>query len=166
MKRELTTLLASAFTVAALVIAMLAMTSPAIADGAKQISGVGFWPGPGECTDPQGDGSSYAVKMTGDLKGCHYTFVETSVCSPSGTYREAGTEIFVDKDGGGSFKTTYTFEAKYQDCANAAGEIFGRCQHPIVPGSGTGIYEGVTGRLDFKDDVQAGNFPYRGHLRP
>ena len=63
------------------------------------------------------------------------------------------------------YKTTCTFEAKYQDCANLGGEIFGRCQHPIVPGSGTDIYEGVTGRLDFKDNIEAGNFPYRGHLR-
>ena len=44
-------------------------------------------------------------------------------------------------------------------------EIFGRCQHPIVAGSGTGVFEGVTGRLDFKDDIAAGNFPYRGHFK-
>jgi hypothetical protein len=41
--------------------------------------------------------------------------------------------------------------------------LFG--QHPIVEGSGTGILEGVTGRLYFKDDVEAGTFPYRGHLQ-
>jgi hypothetical protein len=33
------------------------------------------------------------------------------------------------------------------------------------PGSGKGIFEGVTGRLDVKDDVTVRNFPYRGHLR-
>jgi hypothetical protein len=46
-----------------------------------------------------------------------------------------------------------------------AGAIFERCQHPIVEGSGTGIYEGVSGRLDFRNDVEAGNYPYKGHLR-
>ena len=41
----------------------------------------------------------------------------------------------------------------------------GRCQHLVLEGSGTGVFGGVTGRLDFKDDVEAGNFPYRGQLR-
>jgi hypothetical protein len=48
---------------------------------------------------------------------------------------------------------------------NLSGEIFGRCQHPIVEGSGTCNYEGVGGQLFFKDDVESGTFPYRGHLR-
>jgi hypothetical protein len=34
----------------------------------------------------------------------------------------------------------------------------------MVKGSGEGVFEGATGRLDFKDDVSVGNFPYRGHL--
>ncbi|MDI3285224.1 hypothetical protein [Polyangium sp. 15x6] len=36
-----------------------------------------------------------------------------------------------------------------------------------VLGSGTGVFEGVRGRLDFKDDVDAVpiRFLYRGHLR-
>jgi hypothetical protein len=101
--------------------------------------------------------------MTGDLEGCLYTFVESAKCSPSGVYLETGTETFVGQ--GGTFRTTYRFEAKYQDCANLAVEIHGRCQHPIIAGSGTGPFEGVTGRLDFKDDIEAGNFPYRGHLK-
>jgi hypothetical protein len=119
----------------------------------------------GECVDPEGVGADYAFVMTGDLEGCLYTFVETAESSPSGTYRETGTELFVASDGSGTFETTYRFEAKYEDVANPSTEIFGRCQHPIVKGSDTGILEGVTGRLDFKDDVEAGNFPYRGHLR-
>jgi hypothetical protein len=102
------------------------------------------------------------------LEGCLYTFVGPHKSSPSGTYRETGTETFVgsylDK-GSGTFETTYRFEAKYEDVDNLVGEQFGRCQHSIVEGSGTGIFEGVTGRIDFKDDVEAGNFPYRGHLQ-
>jgi hypothetical protein len=166
MKRRLAFLAVTALAVVALINVALAFPSPASAEGATQISGIGYWAGPGECTDPEGEGSDFALKMTGNLAGCLYTFVETSVCSPSGTYRETGTEVFVEQGSGNdTFMTDYQFEAKYQDCTNLVGEVFGSCQHPIIAGSGKGIFEGVTGRLDFKDDVEAGNFPYRGHLR-
>lgn len=140
------------------------------ARGATQISGIGFYATTGEC-ETQIKGAAYAVKMTGDLEGCLYVFIDDFECSPSGTYREQGREYFVGTYNGktGTFWTTYKFEAKYEGCAaNGApfgAEIFGRCQHPIVKGSGEGSFEGVTGRLDFKDDVEAGNFPYRGHLK-
>jgi len=155
--------LAMAVMVAAMVVVSTA-PSPALAGGATQISGVGFFDEDDSC-DSGSVGAHFALIMTGDLEGCLYTFVETAESSPSGTYRETGTELFVDSEGAGTFETTYRFEAKYEDVANLAGEIFGRCQHPIVEGSGTGIFEGVTGRLDFKDDVETGNFLYRGHLR-
>src|SRR5262249_3663241 len=141
--------------------------SPTLAEGATQISGIGFFADPGECADSEGNGADFALSMTGDLEGCLYVFVDTATCSPSGTYRETGNEIFVGQYTGeaGAFRTTYQFEAKYQDCPNLGGEIVGRCQHPLIANSGDGVFEGVTGRLDFKDDVAAGNFPYRGHLR-
>lgn len=140
--------------------------SQAIA-GATQFSGVGFFAEPGECNDPEGAGSDYALLMTGDLDGCHYVFVETSQCSAGGAYRETGTETFVGRYNGapGTFRTTYLFTAKYRDCANLAGQIAGRCQHPLKAGSGEGAFEGVTGRFDMRDDVEAGNFSYRGHFR-
>ena len=135
--------------------------------GATQISGIGYFDLDGECNDPEGQGSSYNLTMTGDLEGCHYIFIETAVCSPGGAYRERGTETFVGAYNGttGTFRTTYLFTGTYKDCANLIGEIAGRCQHPITAGSGEGVFEGVTGRLDFKDDIEAGNFPYRGHFR-
>ena len=135
--------------------------------GATQISGIGYYAGPSECNDPEGVGSTYDLTMTGDLEGCHYVFVETARCSAGGAYRETGTETFVGRYNGapGTFETTYRFTAKYTDCANLVGEIVGRCQHPITAGSGEGVFEGVTGRLDFKDDIEMGNFPYRGHFR-
>ena len=43
-------------------------------------------------------------------------------------------------------------------------EVKGRCQHPIITGSGTGGFAGATGRLDFKDQVSTGRFFYRGHI--
>ena len=135
--------------------------------GATQISGIGYFAGPAQCNDPEGQGSDYDLIMTGDLEGCHYVFVETARCSAGGTYSETGTETFVGLYNGapGTFETTYRFTAKYTDCANLVGEIVGRCQHPITAGSGEGVFEGVTGRLDFKDDIETGNFPYRGHFR-
>lgn len=141
--------------------------------GATQISGIGYYAEDGQCTDPQGTGSSYKLLMTGDLQGCHYVFVETASCTPGGTYTERGTETFVGHYNGadGTFRTTYLFTAKFTECITPtgeivpAGEIVGRCQHPLVAGSGTGVFEGVTGRVDMKDDIETGSFPYRGHFR-
>lgn len=150
------------------VMVLLLIVAPASAGGATQISGIAFFDESGECTDPEGAGADFANKMTGDLEGCLYVFVETSTCSPSGAYKETGTEVYVGGGGegdNGTFMTAYRFTAKYEDCPNLINEIFGRCQHPIIAGSGTEDFEGVTGRLDFKDDIAAGNFPYRGHLR-
>jgi hypothetical protein len=167
MNRRFTRVVLTALAVLALHIVVLAMPSQALAAGATQSSGIAFPAAEGACVDPEGQGSDFALTMTGDLEGCHYVFVETAVCSPSGTYRETGTEIFVGDYNGqaGTFETTYLFTAKYVDCPNLIDEIVGRCQHPIVAGSGRGVFEGVSGRLDFKDDIEAGNFPYRGHLR-
>jgi len=137
--------------------------------GATQISGVGYYATPGECNYVS-QGAAYAIKMTGELEGCLYAFIDDFECSPSGTYREEGREYFVGTYNGqpGTFWTTYKFEARYEGCNNGApegAEIFGRCQHPIVAGSGTGVFNGVSGQINFKDDIEAGNFPYRGQLR-
>ena len=149
---------------AATLLALILAAPAALAGGATQISGVAFFDEADTC-DSASVGADFALLMTGDLDGCLYTFVQTAQSSPSGTYRETGTELFVASDGAGTFETTYRFEAKYEDVDTLSGEIFGRCQHPIVEGSGTGIYDGVSGQLFFKDDVEAGTFPYRGHLR-
>ena len=134
--------------------------------GATQISGMGKYAETGECTG--GEGSAFALKLTGDLNGCLYVFIDDYECSPSGTYREEGREHFVGTYNGqpGTFRTTYKFEAKYEQCDGGplGAEIFGRCQHPIVVGSGTGAFADVTGQLNFRDDIEAGNFPYTGHL--
>jgi hypothetical protein len=75
----------------------------------------------------------------------------------------------MDRSGGrrddvsaGTFTTTYNFEAKLN--ADAA-EVRGRCQHPIVSGSGTGGLVGATGRVDFKDIIgDPITYVYRGHI--
>ena len=78
---------------------------------------------------------------------------------------ELGREVFVGflNDGDfGTFETTYRFQAKFAGGA----ELFGRCQHPIVEGSGTRGFLGATGRLDFKDIIEEPiTFVYRGHIR-
>src|ERR687890_543619 len=164
MKRRLTILTLTTLAAVALIGVVWTAPSPALAEGATQISGEAFFDEADTC-DSASVGADYALLMTGDLDGCLYTFVQTAQSSPSGTYRETGTELFVASDGSGTFETTYRFEAKYEDVDALSGEIFGRCQHPIVEGSGTGIFDGVTGQLFFKDEVEAGTFPYRGHLR-
>jgi len=139
-------------------------------NGATQISGIGLFDAADECGS-LGQGATFALTMTGALEGCFYIFVEEYECSPSGTYREIGRELFVGTYNGeeGSFETTYKFEAKYEGCNDdgsyAGAEILGRCQHPIVNGSGEGVFEGVTGRIDMKDDIAAANYPYRGHFK-
>jgi len=138
---------------------------------ATQLNGIGYFDATDECNSA-GQGATYSVNMTGDLEGCLYTYVDDFECSPSGTYREIGREYFVGTYNGesGTFWTTYKFEAKYEGCAEngsyVGAEIKGRCQHPIVNGSGEGVFEGVTGRLDFKDVIEEGTviYPYRGHL--
>ena len=154
------------------ILTLLALSTPssALAAGATQFSGIAYWPGTGQCTDPEGSGASYAVVMTGDLQGCHYSFVETATCTSSGAYNETGNEIFVGQYNGqfGTFRTTYRFTAKYNNCTDFK-ELQGRCQHPIIDGSGTGVFEGMTGRLDMRDNTIAGvalDFSYRGHLYP
>jgi hypothetical protein len=171
MKRRLTILTLTTLAAVALIGVVWTAPSPAFAGGATQISGVAFFDDPEApvCAPLMGaePPPNYALVMTGDLEGCLYTFVGPHKSSPSGTYRETGTETFVGSYLGksGTFETTYRFEAKYEDVDNLVGEQFGRCQHPIVEGSGTGIFEGVSGYLFFKDEVESGTFLYRGHLR-
>jgi hypothetical protein len=164
MERRSTILTLTALAVVACIGVVVTAPSSALAGEATQISGVAFFD-EGDTCDSRSMGADFALLMTGDLEGCLYTFVETAESSPSGTYRETGTELFVASEGDGTFETTYRVEAKFEDVANLAGTIFERCQHPIVEGSGTGIYEGVSGRLDFRNDVEAGDYPYKGHLR-
>lgn len=103
--------------------------------------------------------------MTGSLVACVYTrFDSPPRTTPSGAYFEVGQEIVVGSLNGGpqgTFLTTYTFDAKF---APDGAEIRGQCHHKIVAGSGTGGFEGATGRFDIKDNVSAGIGEYRGHI--
>ena len=165
MKRRLALLTLTTLAAVAIIGVVWTAPSPAFAGGATQISGDASFDAAEAPVCAPVPGYEYALVMTGDFEGCLYTHVKTAESSPSGTYRETGTELFVASEGAGSFETTYRVEAKFEDVANLAGTIFERCQHPIVRGSGTGIYEGVSGELFFKDDVETGEYPYRGHLR-
>lgn len=138
--------------------------------GAIQLSGISYFDGTNAC-NAGGPNAAYALTMTGDLVGCLYTYIDEFECSPSGTYREIGREYFVGTYNGqaGTFWTNYKFEAKYEGCAANGSyigvEIKGRCQHPITDGSGTGVFQGVTGRLHMKDDIPAGNYPFTAHIQ-
>ena len=59
----------------------------------------------------------------------------------------------------------YQFESKWDPDVSTGSEVHGRCQHPIAAGSGTGGFEGASGRADFKDEVTTGRFFYRGQIK-
>jgi hypothetical protein len=103
--------------------------------------------------------------LQGSLTGCWYTDVLTDTITPSGMYLETGRELFVGSLNGGpagTFATTYRFEGKF---AADGSEVHGRCQHPLVSGSGTGGLAGATGRIDFKDIIATPViYVYRGHI--
>jgi len=126
-----------------------------------QVEGSGVFDAAAECTEIP---SQFTMVIEGDLVGCWYTHGWDVVQdTPSGVDGERGTERFIGclADGitCGTFDTTYKFTAKY----GPAGEIHGRCEHPITVG--TGDFDGITGRIDFKDDVSTGIVYYRGHIK-
>jgi len=138
--------------------------APASATGNTQISGVGVFTSTAEC--PADSPNVYPpIKMTGGLVGCWYTDAyEVVLTTSSGAYQERGTETFIGclSDGTtcGTFSTTYKFTARY---APDGSELHGHCEHPLV--SGTGDFAGITGQVNFKDDVQTGEFLYEGHFQ-
>ncbi|MEP7215866.1 MAG: hypothetical protein ABI782_06390 [Anaerolineaceae bacterium] len=147
---------------AAATVALAVVVSPANASGNTQISGVGTFDSDETCMDTDHP-SVFTMVITGDLVGCWYTNeLEVVHDTPSGAYAEVGTETFVGcyrVTMCGTFNTTYRFSGKFVDGL----EVFGRCEHPLV--SGTGDFEGITGRVDFKDNVQTGVAYYRGHFQ-
>ena len=147
-------------------VAALAMAPIGVgAAGAEQVAGGSAGAAP--CTSPPaGFDVDYVIPMTGSMEGCIYGQITSSRFHPSGTYQEEATEVFIGRYGDrvGTFQLTEFFTAKF-GADTFTGAFFGRCQHPIVVGSGTGGFEGVTGRIDFKDDVTNGTVSYTGHLR-
>ena len=151
---------------------LVAHSAPANAAN-TQISGVGVPDTTGVCGQPPAgytDFTDFTMVMTGDLDGCWYTKIVTSTDhgAPSGIYRETGEEVFVgslDGEPVGTFATTYRFESKWDPDVSTGSEVHGRCQHPIVKGSGTDGFAGATGRVDFKDEVSTGEYLYRGHIK-
>jgi hypothetical protein len=156
-----------ALAIATVGIALSGTTSTANAAAPEQVSGTAYYQTAAD--DPCGppppgfeNFDSYpALVLSGSLQGCWYTMVETARQTPSGAYLESGQEIFVGTlDGGpaGTFVTSYRFEAKL---APDGTEIRGRCQHPIIHGSGA--FQNATGLILFKDAPP--NYFYRGHIR-
>jgi hypothetical protein len=128
----------------------------------------------GPCFDPTAI-TSYT--MVGGLIGCWYT--DTLVIhpaqpngTPSGAIHATGTEHFVgcldvngdqtcdSGDPEGTLSFTFQFSGKFDPVTGA--EIHGRCQHPIV--SGTGDFAGASGVINFKDDVTNGTSLYAGQV--
>ncbi len=166
----------SALAVALGVIMLGAFAAPAGAgpgDTNRQVRGVAVFdtadcPG-GLDLEPQDDGWG--------LDGCLFLMtVDDSRLSDGGVYKEYGTEQFVGdlvySEGGnatvmasGTFDTEYVITSKWAGEPFASEQFHGRCQHPIT--SGTGDFEGATGRIDFKDTIVDGvavEYPVFGHV--
>ncbi len=146
---------------------LLGVAAPAQARS-SQIDGTAFFDSaPGvSCPAPPSDYDSYpALVMQGSLEGCWYTHIEQARTTNGNVYLEQGRELFVGSLNGGpegSFTTTYRFEAKL---AADGSEVRGRCQHPLVKGSGTDGFAGATGRLNFKDIIgEEITYVYRGNI--
>ena len=157
--------------------ALTALGQPTATSSAKnlQISGTAVFVGVGGsiCPGPPAGYTNFLdyppLLLSGSLQGCWYTKIDSFKETPSGVYLETGREVFVGSLNGaksGVFTTTYKFEGKYDPYVSTGMgvEVRGRCQHPLVAGSGTGGFAGATGRIDFKDIVADGSYIYRGHI--
>ena len=155
-----------AATVSAVVVAtaLVVVVATAMA-GTTQVSGSSVY-NPA-CTPPAGttpaDTGDYPpLDMAGSLDGCLYTYVDAAMSTPSGSYQETGTELFVGCLNGttcGTFTTTYTFTGKFTASFE---EIHGRCEHSIT--GQTGGFAGMSGVILFKDDPANQIFYYRGNI--
>jgi hypothetical protein len=130
---------------------------------------------PCRALDPQTGLAPYLSNtMTGSLIGCWYTDIFIVVkYHPNGEYLAIGTEHFVGcldlaregkcarRDPHGTLAFIAAFEGQV-DPTNPTKAISGQCQHPIL--SGTGDFQGATGRLEFKDNVATGTSAYQGHI--
>lgn len=157
--------------VAALVAVLTLVGGPAVA-GTTHVSGKQT---PAAPEDPciAGDPSSLATfTMDGSLIGCWYTDDLTFREQPSGTSQATGHEHFVGcldrgRDGScigdpsGTLSFSFQFSGKFDTVTFA--EIRGRCQHPVV--SGTGGFADAGGVINFKDDVSTGIAAYTGNIR-
>ena len=131
---------------------------------------------PCRAADPETRAPAQPNAMTGSLIGCWYTDTGDYIDGtplPDGVVVVAGTEHFVGcldishqgkcthADPTGSLALTYTFEAQF---SSPTTEIWGGCQHGIVPGMGTGDLAGAAGWLDFTDNVANGTSAYHGYI--
>ena len=152
-----------ALTAVAAALVMVVIPAGSAVAGTTQLSGVASFVD--ECG---GEMSDLTLQLEGDLVGCLYTTIETGEEKPGGIYIETGTEVIVAcmDNGGvetcGTFSTTYRFIGKFADTGE---QLFGKCHHPIVAGSGTDGFSGATGRLAFKDNVDTGQAAYTGHIK-
>jgi hypothetical protein len=105
--------------------------------------------------------TGFASVLTGDLIGCLYAFVTDYKYSSGWICREKGTIFLVSNYHGkdSTFEVDYQFRGKFEKCnVPKRPKFYGRCHHQVIMGSGIDVFEGVIGRLDFKDDVEAGWF--------
>jgi hypothetical protein len=156
----------------ALALTVTATPSIPVAAAATPVSGTFVFDTEKTCTEAPPGFDEFTFVISGDLEGCWYTNIERprDLGSPSGLYLETGREVFVGQLRGGpvgTFSTTYAFVSQWDpDFTRGGTEIWGRCQHLIVRGSGTGGLHDVTGHLVRTDTAPDGLMGrYRGSVR-
>lgn len=164
---KLRTGIAVAITTASSVVLFGVAPATAAGNGATQVAGqtdaTPCTTPPAGYEDSQDPNLGYSFHIHGDLTGCIYGVITEGRFHPAGTYQEIADEIFVsDANPADTFEMTELYTAKFNPDFSL---VFARCKHPIVSGSGTGAFDGVSGRLDFKDDVDTGIAYYTGHLK-
>jgi hypothetical protein len=143
---------------AALAIGVMMVGVPPASAATTVVRGVQTPVTSGPCFDASAE---FSTTMDGGLIGCWWVdTLALNVETPSGAVTLSGTEHFTGcldtdlnavcdtYDPAGTFYTTFTFTAKFDADGN---EIHGRCNHPIV--SGTGGFAGIAGVLNFTDVV-------------
>jgi hypothetical protein len=146
----------------------LLLVHPTTGHAAGRLSGDAYFSDT-QCQDPPAGYEEFTdylgLTLTGSLEGCWYTKIITDKTTPGGVYLERGEEVFEGSLNGGpvgTFTTTYKYQAKFDD---SGAQQWGRCQHPIVTGSGTGGFEGARGRVNFRDIIgDVTTYVYKGHI--
>ncbi len=148
--------------------ALLGIASPAGAGDSEReikVSGVGYPGGPGDngCNEM---GADYTIFMTGDIEGCVYGIILSEQYEEeSGEYQSRDHETFIGTLDGlsGSWEMDEAFWAVFD--TETGDQLSGRCEHPIIEGSGTGDFATADGELRFVDNVENHTAVYFGVVK-
>ncbi len=148
--------------------ALFGIASPAGAGDSEreiEVSGVGIPGGPEDygCDELP---AHYVILMTGDIEGCIYGItLSDQYEEESGEYQSRDHETFIGTLDGlsGSWEMDEAYWAVFD--TETGDQLSGRCEHPIIEGSGTGDFATADGELRFVDNVENHTAVYFGVVK-